>query len=382
MKLYNSLTKKKETFFPLTPNQVKMYVCGITPYDTTHIGHVATYGFFDVLHRFLKYKGNDVNYVQNITDVDDPLFKRSKRDNIPWDVLAEQCTIQFKEDLKKLNILPPTKFIKTSDEINSIKSSISSLIKSNNAYINKNVYFKASSFSKFGHLCNSPYETMLEKNPDRQNSLDFILWKQTDENPVWNSPWGKGRPGWHIECSTLATKHLGSTIDIHGGGSDLIYPHHEAEIAQSESLNHKIQFSQFWIHVETIKYKGEKMSKSKGNIIFVRDVLKKISPQALRLYLANNHYRSSTEYDEKVLQKYEILANTFKKTAKLQFLKGKELDLSDLHKEAINQLENDMNTPEVIKILQKMAEKLNNANNYNIQKAKRQFSEITSILGL
>ncbi len=394
MKFYNSLSRKKEKFVPLKKNEVKMYVCGITPYDTTHLGHARTYFTFDILNRLLEYKTFKVKYIQNVTDVDKPLFKRSKRDGINWKILAEKYFNQFENDLNLLNIKPPMKFVKVSEEMGDIKEKISLLIERGNAFINANgeVYFRTETFQEFGKLSKYSYKKMYElaiqkmvgvKKTLNPNLLDFPLWELTNENPSWESPWGKGRPGWHIECSTIANKYLGDQIDIHGGGLDLIYPHHESEIAQSESLSEKRPFSNFWIHVAPLNYKGKKMSKSTGNLIFVKDILKKYSPQALRIYFANNHYRKSFEYDEQMLRGGEFLASFFKNVLEIPSKKGKEINFSSLEKKVISSLEDDLDTPCALEHLANLAKEIKSAShNKNISTAQNNFKKLTNLFGI
>jgi len=369
-----------------------MYVCGITPYDTTHLGHVRTYSTFDILNRFLEYKNFKVKYIQNVTDVDKPLFKRSKRDGVNWHLLAEKHFNQFKNDLNLLGIKPPTKFVKASEEIEAIKEKITLLIKKRNAFINVNgdVYFKTETFSEFGKLSKYSYKKMYERavqesigmkkilNP---NLLDFPLWELTNENPSWESPWGKGRPGWHIECSTIATKYLGNQLDIHGGGLDLIYPHHESEIAQSESFSEKEPFSNFWVHVAPLNYGGKKMSKSIGNLVFVKDILKKYSSQALRIYFTSNHYRKTFEYKEEELRKSEYFISLFKSALETNTKNKKNFYFSSLEKKVILNLEDDLNTPKVIKNLVLMSEEIRHTKKVS-QKQKENFKKLIGLIGI
>lgn len=309
MKLYNSLGKSKQIFKPNNPSEVTMYVCGITPYDTTHLGHAFTYTSFDVLYRFLEFQNYKVNYTQNITDIDDDILKRAKRDNADWQDLGKLWTDKYLNDMKTLNNLKPTHYVKATETIPTIIEMVTKLIADGFAYESKgNVYFDVTKDPEYGKLSKYSKDEMIElsrergadpDDPKKRDPLDFILWqKSLKDEPFWNTPWSKGRPGWHIECSAMAYKYLDKKIDIHGGGSDLIYPHHESEIAQSEAFTGLKPFSQFWMHTGAVGYQGEKMSKSLGNLIMVSELLKTYSPNTIRYLLLSNHYREPWEYTE------------------------------------------------------------------------------------
>ncbi len=317
MKLYNSLSKKLEEFVPLNPNKVLMYVCGITPYDTTHLGHAFTYALFDILRRYLLYKDFEVNYTQNITDIDDSILKKAKELGVKWDDLGAKWTKRFDEDALKLNILKPTHYVKATGSIVTIVEIVKNLINNSQAYEKHgNVYFRVKSFPTYGLLSkfneNQMKQISMERGADpndplKENMLDFLLWqKSKPEEPSWDSPWGKGRPGWHIECSAMIKDYLGDQIDIHGGGRDLIYPHHESEIAQSESFTSKTPYVKYWMHTAMVMYQGEKMSKSLGNLVMVSKLLEKYDSNTIRLVLLKHHYRLPWEYfDEDVVSAQE-----------------------------------------------------------------------------
>lgn len=319
MKLFNSYSGNIEIFQPFDSKNVKMYVCGITPYDTTHLGHAFVYVQFDALKRFLEFKGYKVTYTQNVTDIDDDILKRAKRDGKNWVELGNLWTGKFLKDLTALNVQMPDFYIKATEAMPEIIEMVSGLVDKGFAYeADGNVYFEVSRFADYGKLSNYPQKKMLELlkerggNPDDSNKkapLDFILWQKSAEGePFWDSPFSKGRPGWHIECSAMIKKTLGAQIDIHGGGGDLIYPHHESELAQSESFTGQSPFVKYWMHIAMVSYQGEKMSKSLGNLVLVSELLKKYSANAIRLMLLLNHYRKPWEYaQEQMDEAQEIM---------------------------------------------------------------------------
>jgi cysteinyl-tRNA synthetase len=314
MKLYNTITREIGDFRPLSYKSVKIYVCGITPYDTTHLGHAFTYLSFDALIRYLEYKKFKVNYTQNVTDINDrdnDILKRAREQNISWDKLADFWTNIFLTDMQNLNWRKPDNYLFASKEIEKMSMLIEQIINNGLAYeVNGSVYLdisKIKDYGKFSRLTNvemlkiaKNYEEDIE-NLDKKNKLDITLWRKSGINqpshiPSFNSLFGNGRPGWHLECSSMAINSLGRQIDIHGGGRDLIFPHHEAEIAQSESATGLKPFSKYWMHTGMIYFAGEKMSKSLGNLVLVSDLLKKYSANTIRLYLLSHHYRSDWEF--------------------------------------------------------------------------------------
>lgn len=346
------MTRKKELFVPLNDKKVTMYVCGITPYDTTHLGHAFTYIFFDVVYRYLAYKGYKVTYTQNVTDINDrdnDLLKRAQEKKLTWQELGNFWTEKFLQDMKTLNWMFPTNYIKASESIPWMIDIIQKLLVKKIAYnVNGSVYLDVTKKEDFGKLSRFSKDKMLEiakdfeediANPEKKHPLDISLWrsaKPTDAKhiPFFTSPFGKGRPGWHIECSAMAIGTLGKQIDIHGGGKDLIYPHHESEIAQSEGATGKTPFAKYWLHTGTVGYRGQKMSKSKGNLVIVSDLLKKYSPNAIRYLLLSHHYREDWEFTESQL-------DTAEKTTKR--IIGNAASSS-----SIAYLEDDFNTPLVL----------------------------------
>ncbi|MCC6456269.1 MAG: cysteine--tRNA ligase [Caldilineaceae bacterium] len=307
MQLYNSMSRQVEPL-EFAQEPVKLYVCGITPYDTTHLGHAFTYALVDVLVRYLEYRGHQVQYVQNVTDIDDDILRKAKSEGEDWRSLGNRWTAHFIRDMKAMNVRPPDDYPRASDVIPEIVEAVRALIDVGLAYeVGGSVYYRAEAWPEFGKLSHLPPGEMLEianergNNPDDPNKrdpLDFVLWQaQAPGEPAWESPWGPGRPGWHIECSTLVERYLGDTIDLHSGGADLLFPHHECEIAQIEPVTGKKPFVRHWMHTAMVQYEGEKMSKSLGNLIMIRDLLQEHSADAIRFYLAAHHYRQEWAYD-------------------------------------------------------------------------------------
>jgi L-cysteine:1D-myo-inositol 2-amino-2-deoxy-alpha-D-glucopyranoside ligase len=288
---------------------VKLYVCGITPYDTTHLGHAFTYVLFDVLVRALRASGQAVRYVQNVTDIDDDIIRRARELGTTWDLLADKETLLYARDMAALNVLAPDVWPRASQTVPKIITLIARLEAQGHAYKREgNVYFRVGSITDYGRLSRLSREEMITlsaqrggdpNDPRKQDPLDFILWQVSDPgDPRWQSPWSDGRPGWHIECSAMALEHLGPQLDVHGGGSDLIFPHHESEIAQSESATGVRPFARIWVHVGMVRYEGEKMSKSLRNLVLVRDLLGRYDADSIRVLLLRHHYREPWEYTE------------------------------------------------------------------------------------
>jgi L-cysteine:1D-myo-inositol 2-amino-2-deoxy-alpha-D-glucopyranoside ligase len=395
MQIYNTLTRRTETFAPHDGRTVRLYVCGITPYDTTHMGHAMTYLTFDVLNRLCQYHGWRVTYVQNVTDVDDDIIRKAREVGDAWDRLGDRYIRQFQEDLNALNVLPPAVYPRASDEVPAILEIVTSLIEQGNAYEREgNVYFRVASAPDYGQLCGHDRATMRAlsaergANPDdplKEDPLDFLLWQaaQPDE-PTWESPWGAGRPGWHIECSAMAMRYLGPRLDIHGGGGDLIYPHHESEIAQSESYSRATPFARFWMHVAMVGYGGEKMSKSLGNLVLVRDAVRQYSPDALRLYLHSHHYRQPFEYEDDGPAAFEPLVIQLGEAVWREPGRGQPLDLDPLAARFIDALDDDLNIPLAIDILREMTDQITAAGERGdqIQAAQGALRGAASLLGL
>ena len=308
MKIHNTLTNKEEEFIPLEPGKVKMYVCGPTVYNFMHIGNARPIIIFDTVRRYFEYKGYDVNFVSNFTDVDDKIIKRANEEGVSSTEISERYIIEAKTDMEGLNVLPATKNPKATEEIDGMIEMIEELIKKGHAYAkNGSVYFRTRSFEEYGKLSNKNIDDLeagarIAVNDEKEDPLDFVLWKPKKEGePFWVSPWGEGRPGWHIECSVMSKKYLGEQIDIHAGGEDLIFPHHENEIAQSEAANDK-EFAKYWMHNGYLRINNEKMSKSLGNFITIRDVSKEYDLGVLRFFMLGAHYRGPINFSRELME--------------------------------------------------------------------------------
>lgn len=369
--IYNSLTRKKEKFVPLNNKKVTIYACGITPYDTTHLGHAFVYISFDILIRYLNFKGHNVIYTQNVTDINDrdkDILEKALEQNVTWQKLADFWTKRFLKDMKTLNWIMPTNYLYASKNLDSMTNLIQKLLIKGYAYEKKgSVYFDIAKKKDYGKLSRLTGKQMFEvakdfdediDNKDKRNPLDITLWRGTKKDqaphiPSFESPFGKGRPGWHIECSAMSSSTLGEQIDIHGGGVDLIYPHHEAEIAQSEGATGKIPFAKYWMHVGAVSYQGQKMSKSLGNLIMVSDLLKKYSSNAIRWYLISHRYRAPFEFKEKNMK-----ASNKEFSQIIDFIKNKKSKIAinnDLYfNKFLKALEDDLNTPLALKIIKEI----------------------------
>jgi len=350
LNLFNTLSKKKERFIPINDNKIGMYVCGPTVYDFPHIGNARPLVVFDVLFRLLKkiYGNNNITYVRNITDIDDKIIESSKKNNTSIKKLTEIITKSFHKDCNYLNCLRPTFEPKATEHINEMINMINNLLKYKHAYENeKHVYFSVSSFKKYGKLSNKNSEELIsgsrvEVSKYKRNPLDFVLWKPSeDKDPGWNSPWGRGRPGWHLECSVMSEKFLGKRFDLHGGGLDLIFPHHENEIAQSCCANKNDNFANYWIHNGFVTFNKEKMSKSIGNIVTVSKLREKVNGQVVRLALLSAHYKQPLDWNEKLIMDSQ---NTLDKWYN-QFEKN---DPGEINEDLLKPLLEDLNTPEYI----------------------------------
>ncbi len=366
LKVFDTLSEKKKEFKPLEDKTVKMYVCGPTVYDHAHIGHARSAVVFDVIRRWLEYRGFKVIYVRNYTDVDDKIIKRAKEEGIPWYEVSRKYIASYEEDMKALNVKEPTYKPKVTEHIPEIIEMISGLIDKGVAYeADGDVYFSVEEFPEYGKLSKRKTDELIagariEPGEKKRNPLDFALWKKSKpDEPGWESPWGRGRPGWHIECSAMSMKYLGETMDIHGGGLDLIFPHHENEIAQSESYTGKT-FVRFWIHNGFVMVNKEKMSKSLGNFFTIKDILKEFSPDVLRLFLLSTHYRSPIDFSFERLKEtersLERLLNFISTPEALNNLpetqeEGKEIDVNAFRLEFESAMDDDFNTAKALGVL-------------------------------
>jgi cysteinyl-tRNA synthetase len=378
MKLFNTLTQSLEDFVPLD-DTVRIYVCGITPYDTTHLGHAFLYVSFDALMRYLRFRGYTVKYEQNVTDIDDDILRKSRELGMAWDELGRRETARFLNDMDALNVRRPDVYAKASEQIPVIIEIVQKLVAQGYAYESQGcVFFSVKEDPEFGQMARAigllDYDAMLKIANERGNfpddtrkrdPLDFVLWQaQAPGEPAWESPWGPGRPGWHIECSAMAMRYLGPQIDIHGGGADLAFPHHTCEIAQSEHFTGKAPFSRFWVHVGMVHQDGEKMSKSLGNLTLVGDLLKTYSPDAIRVTLLNHHYRYPWECFPPDLVFASGVVDLFKQVRELV---GEQPTGEDklLHGRFIAAMDNDLNTPEALELLHQAAETTLETKNIN-----------------
>jgi cysteinyl-tRNA synthetase len=358
--LTNNLTNKKEQFTPKDKKNIGMYVCGPTVYDDPHIGNARPLVIFDILFKLLKKTFSKVTYVRNITDIDDKIIKSSQEQKISAKELTEKVTASFFEDCKFLNCENPTHQPKATEHIDLMIEMINQLIKKGFAYENNNhVYFEVKKFSDYGKLSNKRLEDLIagsrvEVSDNKKNSEDFVLWKPSNKDePSWDSPWGQGRPGWHLECSAMSKKFLGNEFDIHGGGIDLIFPHHENEVAQSRCANDSKIFAKYWVHNAFITMSNEKMAKSQGNILKIKDFRKKLSGQVIRLALMTAHYRQPLDWSDKLLNDCQ---NILDKWYRVYSPDIKSVKVSD---EVLKPLYEDLNTPGYIANLHQLYEKAN-----------------------
>ena len=365
MKLFNSLSQTIEPFSPRS-GEVSIYVCGITPYDTTHLGHAFTYTSMDILIRYLQQKGLKVRYVQNVTDIDDDILRKAREVGGDWQELVNFWTTHFIRDMQKLNVRPPDYFPRATSVIPDIIQTVLRLVEKGVAYVSGgSVYYDVQAWPDFGKLSRLPEEARLPianergnhpDDPNKRDPIDFVLWQaQAAGEPAWDSPWGPGRPGWHIECSTMSTKFLGAEIDIHGGGADLCFPHHECEIAQIEPLLADQTFVKLWMHTAMVKHEGEKISKSLGNLVMIRDLLKTFSADAIRLYLGSHHYRASWEFEEQELVNAAQLAEKIRKAVKVRGGQGHPLESEPAWASFTSAMDNDLDTPQAVAVLDDLA---------------------------
>lgn len=373
LRIFNSLTREKQEFQPVHPGKVGMYVCGVTVYDMCHIGHARSVVLFDVIYRYLLKRGYDVTYVRNFTDVDDKIINRANAVGENWKSLAERFITEFYVDMDALRVKRPTFEPKATDHIQQIQSLIEDLIAKGFAYeVDGDVMYAVTSFGDYGKLSGKKTDELISGarvgvDEKKRNPLDFALWKGAKPGePSWDSPWGPGRPGWHIECSAMSMQYLGNEFDIHGGGADLAFPHHENEIAQSEASTGKT-FARYWIHNGFVNIRSEKMSKSLGNVLNIREILQRVHPEALRLFLLSSHYRSPLDYNETSIREASVgLERLYAALAALDGLieaqgKSKEVpeELKDIKARFSEAMDDDFNTPRSLAILFDAARAIN-----------------------
>ncbi|SFP98033.1 cysteine--tRNA ligase [Caldicoprobacter faecalis] len=407
MRLYNTLTKRKEEFVPLHEGEVRMYSCGPTVYDYFHIGNARPFIIFDTLRRYLEYKGYKVLFVQNFTDIDDKMIKRANEEGITVKELGDRFINEYFKDADALGIKRATFHPRATQHIGDMIALIRKLIEKGVAYeVNGNVYFDTSAFPEYGKLSGQKLEELeagarVEVEEGKRNPMDFALWKaQKPGEPAWDSPWGKGRPGWHIECSVMAMKYLGQTIDIHAGGQDLIFPHHENEIAQSEAATGK-PFARYWLHNGYINVNNQKMSKSLGNFFTVRDILKQFDPEVVRFFMLSAHYRNPINFSEDMLrQAQSALERLYNCKANLLHMmeNAVERELSEEEIDFIQRLagykvkfeeamDDDINTADALAAIFDMVRDINSqlsasSSKQAVERAYALLDELTGVLGL
>ena len=396
MRLYNTMSGQVEEFTPRGPDvPVTVYACGITPYDVSHLGHALIGATYDLLCRYLRYRGYQTRYVQNVTDIDDDILERAARDGVPWDELGRMQTARYLETMDRLNVQRPDVYAKATEETATMVEIIGVLLEHGHAYEREgNIYFRISTDPDYGKLSHLDRETMLQiaaerggrvEDPLKDDPLDFLLWQAAAPGePTWPSPWGPGRPGWHIECSAMSMRYLGETIDVHGGGTDLIFPHHESEIAQSESYSGK-PFVRYWMHVGMLRYQGEKMSKSLGNLVMAPQLLETYSPEAVRIYLMSHRYRESWEYEDSAMPPAQQLADDLKAAANdASGGSGRAIDPSDARRRFEEALDDDLDTPAALEALRILMGDIRDGEErgYDIREAQATLRELTGVLGL
>ncbi|NLL38918.1 MAG: cysteine--tRNA ligase [Clostridiales bacterium] len=407
MKIYNSMTQKKEEFIPIEKGKVKIYSCGPTVYDYIHIGNARPMIMFDVLRRYLEYKGLEVNFVQNFTDIDDKIINRANKEGISSDAVAAKYMEEYRIDAEGLGVRPATIHPKATENIPEIIDMVKQLIDKGFAYESGgDVYFRTGKFKEYGKLSHQSLEDLesgarVDINEQKESPVDFVLWKSAKPGePYWDSPWGKGRPGWHIECSAMSVKHLGKTIDIHCGGQDLIFPHHENEIAQSEAAN-GCTFVKYWMHNGFISIDNNKMSKSLGNFFTVREAAQAYGYEAIRMFMLMAHYRSPLNYsEESLLQAKAALQRLYTADENLEFLSSNSsvteltddeadyLKTLDTFKERFIQvMDDDLNTADAVSVIFEMVRSINvktekNPSREMAAECRKRLRELTDVLGL
>ena len=411
MKIYNTLTKKKEEFVPITPGEVKMYVCGPTVYNLIHIGNARPMIVFDTVRRYFEHRGYKVNYVSNFTDVDDKIIKKAIEEGVDADVISERYIAECKKDMESLNVRPATVHPQATQEICGMLEMIQKLIDDGHAYVadDGTVYYRVRSFRDYGKLSHKNLDdleggkrSLLVSGEDqKEDPLDLVLWKPKKEGePYWESPWCNGRPGWHIECSVMSKKYLGDEIDIHAGGEDLIFPHHENEIAQSEAANGK-PFAHYWMHNAFLNIDNRKMSKSAGNFFTVRDIISKYDPQVLRFFMLSAHYRSPLNFSAELMEAAKNgLERILTAVSNLNFLlsKAEDREMTEAEKKLLEEakvytarfdeaMDDDFNTADAIAAIFELVKFINTNTDGESSKAylsalHEQIRELSDVCGL
>jgi cysteinyl-tRNA synthetase len=399
LKIYNTLTAKKEDFVPLEGKHVKMYTCGPTVYDLSHLGHARKEIVFDVIQRYLRYSGYEVTFVRNITDIDDKIINKAIELKKRPEQVAREFTYTFWKDMHALNVMPPDIEPRATEFIHAMIDFVAELIAEGHAYVSHgDVYFDVASFKEYGKLKKQSLDDLLSGARDQVRSqqelkevkkspVDFALWKSAGDNDLgWESPWGRGRPGWHLECSTMIKNVLGDTIDIHGGGEDLVFPHHENEIAQSESLHHT-PLAKYWLHNSFVQVEAEKMSKSLGNFRTIEEVLKQFSPDTIRLFILQTHYRSPIEFTEEALKAAQSGLSRLIKAARQAGSKSEatmhaSAELAKFRSDFEEAMNNDFNTSIALSVLYAMVDKINTSDPATASQIAFDLKKYAHVLGL
>jgi cysteinyl-tRNA synthetase len=391
MRLYNTMSRRIEEFVA-GGDEVKMYVCGITPYDHAHIGHAMSYIIFDVLRRYLEFRGFRIRHVQNYTDIDDRIIVRARERGLSYDQIAALFIDEYEQEMRELNIAPAHVFPRATQEMPMILEMTTTLIKKSYAYVaNGDVYFRVRKKPDYGKLSGRDIDAMIagarvEPGEHKEDPADFALWKAAKPGePSWDSPWGAGRPGWHIECSAMSYRYLGATLDIHGGGQDLIFPHHENEIAQSEAFTGIVPFVRYWVHNGWLTFGEEKMSKSLGNIITIREGLDRFGADGLRMFVLTSHYRAPLSYSEESLESGKRGAERLRLAATIPGGSGPpaDIDLRQYRARFTQAMDDDLNTPGALAVLFELARDINRSRDEgrSLEEAQATLRELAGVLG-
>ena len=391
MKLYNTLNGRVEEFVPADANEVKMYVCGVTPYSATHVGHALSYVVFDTLRRYLEHKGYQVRHVQNFTDVDDKIIQRAQESGVSEDDLVEEFIGDYFHTMDALNIQRAAEYPRATREIPRIIDAIAGLIDRGHAYpAAGDVYFRVTSKEDYGKLSHRTLDSMIagariQVDENKEHPMDFVLWKGAKPGePSWESPWGPGRPGWHIECTAMSLEYLGEQLDIHGGGQDLVFPHHENEIAQSECYTGAKPFSRYWMHNGLLQLGSDKMSKSLGNLVSVVEALERYSPDAMRLYFLSSHYRSPLAYSDEGAAAIERSLDRIRHALTPSNGSGPQVDPSSHAARFATAMDDDLNTPQAVAALFDLARDINRGRDagQQVDDGQAALRELGGVLGL
>ena len=389
MKVFNTLSGQKEEFQP-QGDIVTMYVCGVTVYDDCHIGHAMSYVLFDVIRRYLEFRGYKVRHVQNFTDIDDKIINRAQKLGVPWNELAEKYITEYFRDMDALNIERASIYPKATEEIPKIIEIIQGLTDKGHAYAaDGSVYFRVKTFPGYGKLSHRNLDDMVSGGSEeigKEDVLDFAMWKAAKPGePYWPSPWGNGRPGWHIECSAMSLKYFGESIDIHGGGQDLVFPHHENEITQSEAYTGVSPFVRYWLHNGLLQMGGDKMSKSLGNLVAVKQILEHHSPDALRLFILGSHYRSPLTYNEESLAAAEAGMERLRQAVRGsgEVTGQAALDAGPFRQRFVESMDDDFNVAQAVAVLFDLAREINRGRDegLHVSEAQHVLAELAGIMG-